>query len=43
VIGGGVIPQEDISSLKQAGISNIFGPGTSTETIIAYIKENLPS
>jgi methylmalonyl-CoA mutase C-terminal domain/subunit len=43
VIGGGVIPQEDISSLKQAGISNIFGPGTSTETIITYIKENLPS
>jgi len=43
VIGGVVIPQEDISGLKQAGISNIFGPGTSTETIITYIKEHLPS
>ena len=43
VIGGGVIPQEDIPNLKQAGISEIFGPGTSTETIIAYIKDNLPS
>jgi methylmalonyl-CoA mutase C-terminal domain/subunit len=43
VIGGGVIPQEDIPNLKQAGISEIFGPGTSTETIISYIKDNLPS
>jgi len=43
VIGGGVIPQEDIPNLKKAGVSEIFGPGTSTETIITYIKEHLPS
>ncbi len=43
VIGGGVIPQEDIPALKQTGIAEIFGPGTSTETIISYIKEHLPS
>ena len=43
VIGGGVIPQEDIPNLKKAGISEVFGPGTATETIIAYIKDNLPS
>ena len=43
VIGGGVIPQEDIPNLKKAGISEVFGPGTSTETIVAYIKDNLPS
>jgi methylmalonyl-CoA mutase C-terminal domain/subunit len=43
VIGGGVIPQEDIPDLKAAGISEIFGPGTSTDTIITYIKENLSS
>ncbi len=42
VIGGGVIPQEDIPDLKKAGISEIFGPGTSTETIITYVKEHLP-
>ena len=42
VIGGGVIPEEDIPNLKQAGISEIFGPGTSTETIITYIRKNLP-
>ena len=43
VIGGGVIPQEDIPNLKKAGIAEIFGPGTSTETILSFIKEHLPS
>jgi len=43
VIGGGVIPQDDIPNLKKEGISEIFGPGTSTEMIITYIKEHLPS
>ena len=43
VIGGGVIPQDDIPNLKKAGVSEIFGPGTSTGTIITYVKEHLPS
>jgi methylmalonyl-CoA mutase C-terminal domain/subunit len=42
-MGGGVIPQEDIDSLKQAGIAEIFGPGTSTEKIISFIKEHRPA
>ncbi len=41
VIGGGVIPDEDIPSLKKAGISEIFGPGTPTGTIIKYIKDHV--
>lgn len=41
VIGGGIIPDEDIPALKQAGIAEIFGPGTSTEDIVKYIKENI--
>ncbi len=41
VIGGGVIPQDDIPGLKQAGIKEIFGSGTSTEVIANYIKENV--
>jgi methylmalonyl-CoA mutase C-terminal domain/subunit len=41
VIGGGVIPQDDITGLKNAGISEIFGPGTSTEVITNYIKDNV--
>ncbi len=41
VIGGGVIPDEDIPDLKKCGISEIFGPGTHTEKIANYIKKNL--
>jgi methylmalonyl-CoA mutase C-terminal domain/subunit len=41
VIGGGIIPDEDIPALKEAGIAEIFGPGTSTETIIKYIQDNI--
>ena len=40
VLGGGVIPEEDIPSLKALGIAAIFGPGTSTETIVQYVREN---
>jgi methylmalonyl-CoA mutase C-terminal domain/subunit len=41
VLGGGIIPMEDIPDLKNAGIKEIFQPGTSTEDIIKYIKENV--
>jgi methylmalonyl-CoA mutase C-terminal domain/subunit len=41
VVGGGVIPQDDIPGLKTAGIKEVFGPGTSTEMIANYIKENV--
>jgi len=41
VLGGGVIPNDDIPGLKAIGIAEIFGPGTSTQTIIEYIQENL--
>jgi methylmalonyl-CoA mutase C-terminal domain/subunit len=41
VLGGGIIPDEDIPALKEAGIAEIFGPGTRTEDIIKYIREHL--
>lgn len=41
VLGGGIIPEEDVSGLKQAGITEIFGPGTATTAIVDYIKNNL--
>ncbi len=41
VIGGGIIPDEDIADLKKAGIAEIFGPGTYTDDIVKYINENL--
>ncbi|MBL7226336.1 MAG: cobalamin B12-binding domain-containing protein [Desulfobacteraceae bacterium] len=39
VIGGGIIPDEDIPSLKESGIAEIFGPGTNTEEIVRYISD----
>ncbi len=41
IIGGGIIPEEDIPPLKEAGIAEIFGPGTPLENIVKYIKENV--
>ena len=41
VLGGGIIPDEDIPALKACGISEIFGPGTNTQEIIDYIEKNL--
>ena len=39
---GGIIPDEDFDSLKQAGTHMIFTPGTSLEEIINYIDKNAP-
>ncbi len=39
VFGGGVIPQSDIPFLKESGIVEIFGPGTSTEVTVSFIKQ----
>jgi methylmalonyl-CoA mutase C-terminal domain/subunit len=41
VIGGGIIPDEDIAELKKVGIAEIFGPGTYTDDIVGYIRENM--
>lgn len=41
VFGGGIIPDEDIDFLKKAGVAEIFTPGTSTETIIAWVRQNV--
>ncbi len=41
VFGGGIIPEEDISFLKEKGIRAVFTPGTSTEDIIAWVRQNI--
>jgi len=41
VVAGGIIPNQDIPSLKEIGIDEIFLPGTSTETIVEYIKSHV--
>ncbi len=43
VVGGGIIPEEDIPGLKEAGIGEIFGPGTDTASIVEYIQTNARS
>jgi len=41
IVGGGVIPDDDIPTLKEAGIDAIFTPGTTTTTTIDFIKNNV--
>lgn len=41
VLSGGIIPEEDREILLHAGIDAIFGPGTSTQVIVAFIRESI--
>ncbi len=41
VFAGGIIPDRDVASLKQAGIDQIFLPGTSTVEIVKYLEQRL--
>jgi methylmalonyl-CoA mutase C-terminal domain/subunit len=41
VIGGGIIPEEDIPKLKELGIREIFLPGTSLDQIVSWAKDNV--
>lgn len=37
--GGGIIPKEDMEALQSRGIARLFGPGTSTQDLVDYIKQ----
>ena len=37
--GGGIIPKDDMESLHKLGVGRLFGPGTTTGELVAYIKE----
>jgi len=41
VFAGGIIPDQDIETLKQAGIDAVFLPGTNTQDIVDYLNERL--
>jgi methylmalonyl-CoA mutase, C-terminal domain len=43
VFAGGIIPEEDIPALQQAGVAAIFGPGTPLEEIVAFVRAHTPS
>jgi methylmalonyl-CoA mutase, C-terminal domain len=41
VIVGGIIPDQDMDGLKQAGVAAIFQPGTAMDEIVSFIRENV--
>jgi methylmalonyl-CoA mutase C-terminal domain/subunit len=42
VFGGGIIPDADVPKLKQAGIAEIFTPGTPTGAIVEWVRRRVP-
>ena len=42
VILGGIVPEEDRSTLHEAGVAEIFGPGASMAETIEYVREHAP-
>jgi methylmalonyl-CoA mutase C-terminal domain/subunit len=41
VVGGGVIPDEDIPALRASGVKEIFTPGATTQAIVEFIRTNV--
>ncbi len=41
VFGGGIIPATDVARLTTAGVTGVFTPGTSLETIIRWVRDNV--
>jgi len=41
VFGGGIIPQDDVPRLKERGVAEVFLPGSTTQTIIDWIRQNI--
>jgi methylmalonyl-CoA mutase C-terminal domain/subunit len=42
VLAGGIIPEADRAALKEKGIREIFGPGSSISQIADFIRDNVP-
>jgi len=41
VVVGGIVPDEDVPALNEIGVRGIFGPGTSTQDIVEFIRKEL--
>jgi len=39
ITGGGISPKEDVEALEKKGVGKLFGPGTPTSELVAYIKD----
>ena len=42
VFGGGIIPEDDIATLKQKGLAEIFTPGAPLPEIVRWVEEHIP-
>ena len=38
---GGIVPEEDVAALKEMGVSGVFGPGTNTQTVTKFVRQQL--
>jgi methylmalonyl-CoA mutase C-terminal domain/subunit len=43
VFGGGIIPDADIAELERIGVAKIFTPGASTQSIVDWVRGNVPA
>lgn len=43
VFGGGIIPEDDVAALKEAGVLEVFTPGASTDEIIEWVRAHIKS
>jgi methylmalonyl-CoA mutase C-terminal domain/subunit len=41
VFAGGIIPDEDVPALKKIGVREVFGPGTNTDHVVTFVREQL--
>ena len=43
VFGGGIIPDADVPELHQMGVAKIFGPGATMQSIVEWVRTNVPA
>jgi len=41
IVAGGIIPDEDVSQLREIGVDAVFGPGASTQDIVGFIRDHV--
>lgn len=39
VFGGGIVPDKDVPELERLGVGRVFGPGASTDEVVAYLRQ----
>ena len=41
LLAGGIIPEEDVTPLRELGIQGVFGPGTRTDDIVDFVRKSM--